>query len=185
MNFKSNYFIFNGTVLTLEEAKRTWKQAFNYNLVTVLIPDGHGEYNFYPSLNPITPKNSYYADLGHAACFQKINELLKRDVPSYYVSQKFENVQNRYMIANMFLEKGMGIVMRTTPNKFIVIFPALSNDREILIGTCNYILKLIDILDIDNGCLQINGIIYDNIDNFKEYCNSLMQNNEIGMKRAK
>ena len=67
----------------------------------------------------------------------------------------------------------MGIIMRTAPDNFVLMMPTLSTNKQLEIATCDKILKLMDLLNIKNGQLQINGTIFDNINDFKEYCKSL------------
>ena len=117
--------------------------------------------------------DKYFEQQGHANCFRKINELLLRDCSKFYVREKFEGILDRYIIANMFLNKGIGIIMRTAPDNFVLMMPTLSTNKQLEIATCDKILKLMDLLNIKNGQLQINGTIFDNINDFKEYCKSL------------
>lgn len=174
MDFKSNFMIFNGVYMSTSEVREKYYNAFHYNLVTVLIPKENGEYDLYPRLNFGAKKDDkYFEQQGHANCFRKINELLLRDGSKFYVQEKFEGILDRYIIANMFLNKGMGIIMRTAPDNFVLMMPTLSTNKQLEIATCDKILKLMDLLNIKNGQLQINGTIFDNINDFKKYCKSL------------
>ncbi len=73
----------------------------------------------------------------------------------------------------MFLNRGTGIIMRTAPDNFILMMPTFSTNKQLEMATCDKILKLMELLNIKNGQLQINGTIFDDINDFKEYCKSL------------
>ena len=185
MDFGNNFVVVNGVLRTKDEARKLYYDAFSNNLVTVLIPDNNGGFKFYPSLNIGGNYNKdYYASLGHAKCFRKINDLLLRDGYNRYAVADFSNIQDRYMIANRFLDKGAGIIMRTSKDNFLLIFPGLSETKEKNILMCDYALKLIDLLKVDltKGCFQINGQIIFNIEDFKEYYN-LLKTNDHPRKR--
>ena len=87
----------------------------------------------------------------------------------------FGKIQSRTFIASKFVEKGAGVIMRTSKDNFVLIFPGLNDNREKNILMCENALKLIDLLNVDltKGCFQINGQIIFNIEDFKEYYNLL------------
>lgn len=181
MDFGSNYVVVNGVLRTKDEVWKMYYEAFSDNLVTILIPDENNGFIPYPHLNLGTRLNrDYYASLGHAKCFEKINELLLRDKRNSYVVKDFGNIQDRYLIANRFLAKGAGIIMRTSKDNFLLIFSGFSDDIEKNKIMCDYALKLIKLLNVNlsQGCFQINGQVIFSLEAFEEYCHLLKSNDK-------
>lgn len=176
MDFGNNFVVVNGILRTKDEARKLYYDAFDYNMVTLLIPDNQEGFIFYPQLNlGYKGDKDYYTSLGHAKCFEKINDLLLRDKMNNYAIKDFGKIQSRTFIASKFVEKGAGVIMRTSKDNFVLIFPGLNDNREKNILMCDNALKLIDLLKVDltKGCFQINGQIIFNIEDFKEYYNLL------------
>lgn len=181
MDFGSNYVVVNGVLRTKDEVWKMYYEAFNDNLVTILIPDENNGFIPYPHLNLGTRLNrDYYASLGHAKCFEKINELLLRDKRNSYVVKDFDNIQDRTFIAYKFVEKGSVAIMRTSKDNFLLIFPGFSDDIEKNRIMCDDALKLIKLLNVNlsQGCFQINGQVIFSLEAFEEYCHLLKSNDK-------
>ena len=85
MDFGNNFVVVNGILRTKDEARKLYYDAFDYNMVTLLIPDNQEGFIFYPQLNlGYKGDKDYYTSLGHAKCFEKINNLLLRDKMNNY-----------------------------------------------------------------------------------------------------
>lgn len=178
MGFKSNWQIFNGEILTIDEIKKKYYRAFDYNMVTVLIPDENGGYKFYPSLNfDAKGCNPYYENMGHAGCFHEINKLITRDKLKDYIVSGFDNVLNRHFVAELFAAKGMIAIMRTTNDYFMLTFPAFNEDLERNKRLYQQALGLIDLLhvNLNYGSFSIGGKIISSLEDFEEYYNSMLK----------